>query len=109
MTTFMFPSLQEFRDWLESKGDEYVGKTITSCNCPYHNFLQERGLIETNDVVLEKTTTLFPHSDKRILQFDNPDSIQKFIRKLDRQFVDCTEVTGKFCLRLLDSLGLEEK
>lgn len=105
MTTNYPLTIEEFRNWLESKDeDEIVGEIRWTTKCPLANALLQRTYTEEGNQVRVRycTTEVDPYFVSETLRFGNPDWVEKFISKIDALSDEEKSVTVKEVLEVLE-------
>lgn len=105
MTTDYPLTIEEFRNWLKSKGEEdVVGETGKPTSCPLANALLQCTYVEEGNQVRVGylATDIDPYFISETLSFENPSWVKQFIERVD--VIESTRVTAKDVIEVLEEV-----
>ena len=85
-----------FKRWLTTQNTGTVGIPSQSCNCPVANYIKYKHPSLKNKIHVSEAFTIIDHK-----QYNPPEWIREFIRKIDRKK---SEISGKVALKILESV-----
>jgi hypothetical protein len=101
MADDVFPTYEQFRDWLQTQpSDKIVGYPKDACRCPLATYLNTHGGANAHVYPTMGETKLSGHWSDDVSAHPLPNWADAFARQIDATFVEC--VTAELASKILE-------